>query len=263
MTTRSFYNHGEFSWVDLSAHDMERTKAFYEPLFGWTSVAQDTSGGPPYSRFEVAGKGVAGLGQMPDEVRSMGIPPSWNSYINVDDIETTVAKAVELGATVSLPTMKVLDAGWLAFVMDPTGGNVGFWQKNMHFGAQLVNEPGGFCWNELATRDIATASDFYCQLFGWRIEKDNNSPSNYHIIYNQDRPNGAFIGIEESWGEFPPQWLVYFTVNDADATIKKAELLGGKVCGPVMDIPEVGRFAMIADPDGAMFYAMKMHDPPE
>lgn len=263
MITKSFYNHGEFSWVDLTSHDMERAKAFYEPLFGWTSVAQDTSGGPHYSQFEFGGKGVAGLGEMPEEMKSQGIPPCWNSYINVDEIEATVAKAVELGATVSVSTMKVLDAGWLAFIMDPTGGSVGLWQRNMHFGAVLVNETGGFCWNELATRDIEKAYDFYGQLLGWSFEKDPNSAANYHIIHNQGRPNGAFIEIEESWGEFPPQWLVYFTVNDTDATIEKAELLGGKACGPVMDIPEVGRFSMIADPQGAMFYAMKLHNPPE
>ena len=85
MSTRTEYAHGEFSWVDLSSHDMGGAKEFYGNLFGWTAEDQETAGGPPYAMFKKGGKIVGGLGQLNDEMKAQGVPPMWNSYVNVDD----------------------------------------------------------------------------------------------------------------------------------------------------------------------------------
>jgi hypothetical protein len=263
MSLMTEYQHGQFSWVDLMAHDMEAAREFYGELFGWTSTTMDTQGGPPYAQFELDGKSVAGIGQMPDAMKSQGVPPIWNSYINVDDAEAITKKAEELGAEITMPLMKVVEAGWLTYIQDPTGGNVGVWQKIQHFGAQLANDPGAFCWNELATKDVDKACAFYADLLGWEYEENPGSPTKYYIIKNQGRMNGGIMQMDEKWGDLPTNWGVYFSVEDVDTTAENATLLGGSVVAPPFDVPEVGRIGVVADAQGAVFSIIKLDAPPD
>ncbi len=262
MSVKQGYAAGQFCWVDLLAHDMTSAKQFYGGLFGWACEDQDTQGGPPYAIFRLNGHQVAGMGQMQDEMKSQGIPPFWNSYINVEDVEATVAKAVELGGTLAMPPMQVLDAGWMAFIQDPTGGNVAVWKKNRHFGAELVNDVGSYCWNELATRDMDQAKEFYGQLFGWEYELNPNSPAPYFIIKNQGEMNGGIMAMDENWGDIPPCWTVYFTVADANDFSAKLQGLGGRVLHGPFDSP-VGPIVICGDAQGAAFNAIQMNVPPD
>ena len=260
MTIKSAYAHGEFSWVDLSSLDMAQAKQFYTRLFGWDAVDGDTQGGPPYAQFVQSGKIIAGLGELSDEMQEQGVLPTWNSYINVDDAQAIVDRAPELGGTVVVPYMQIMDAGWLAFLADPTGAVFAVWQKNKHVGAELCNEPVSFSWNECATRDIERASDFYSKLLGWKLESTPMGGTEYRVIKNRGRDNGGLLQMTAEWGEMPPHWMVYFAVADTDATAKKAAELGGEVSVPPTDIP-MGRFAVITDPQGAVFTVIKLNQP--
>lgn len=262
MTVKTEYQHGQFNWVDLSAHDASAAKSFYGELFGWTCADQDTQGGPPYAIFQLDGRHVAGIGQMNDEMKAQGIPPFWNCYVNVDDVEAAVQKTADLGGTVTMPAMKVLDAGWMAFIQDPTGANVALWQKDQHIGAQLVNSVGACCWNELATRDVEKAKEFYGRLLGWTFEEFPGTPTKYFVCKVGDNMNGGLMQMDEHGGEMPPCWCVYFSVADADVAAEKVTQLGGKVIQPPFDIP-VGRIAVVSDPQGAVFYVIKLSNPPE
>lgn len=259
MSERTEYRHGEFCWVDLVAHNMQEIQPFYESLLGWTTQMMDTQGGPPYAGFHLNGKGVAGLGEMPADMKSAGVPPMWNSYINVDDIEAVTQKAVEFGGKITMPVYPVLDAGTLAFIQDPTGGNVGLWQRNQHFGAEVVNTPGAFCWNELGTRDLDGAKDFYTKLFGWTYSINESSPSEYYIIENQGQMNGGMLKMTEEWGEMPPYWGVYFTVSDMKETVQTVEKLGGKICCAPFNTP-VGQMCVITDPQGAALNLIQLNE---
>ncbi len=258
MTEALPFAHGQFSWVDLAAHDATIAREFYEQLFGWNTVDVDTHGGPPYAQFYLHGKTVAGMGQMPDEMLSQNIPPMWSSYINVDDISAIVQKVPELGGQVAMPVMQVLDFGWMAFLSDPSGGHVGLWQKNTHSGAELAGVPGTFCWNELATRDMQTAQTFFAKLLGWEYEDSPGGKHPYKIIKNQGRQIGGIIQMDQNWGESPPHWLVYFSVADIDTTAAKLKDLGGSICVPIFEIPS-GRIAVVADPQGAAFTMMQFN----
>jgi predicted enzyme related to lactoylglutathione lyase len=262
MAKKTGYEHGQFSWVDLSSHGMAGAKQFYGSLFGWQADDQDTQGGPPYSIFKLEGKQAAGLGELSAEMRSQGIPPMWNSYINVDDIEATVKKAQELGATVTVPVIKVPDAGRLAYIQDPTGAHVAFWQKDKHFGAEVCNEPGSFCWNELLTRDMEKAKAFYGDLIGWTYEKHEPSPTDYYLIQAKSGMNGGIMKMTEEFGDAPPHWSVYFAVSDTDAIAKRVAELGGGVTVPPFDTP-VGKIAVLADPQGAHFSVISMKADPQ
>lgn len=260
MGVMTSYDDGQFSWVDLVAHDLNDAVEFYTKLFGWHCNMADTQGGPPYGMFQLQGKDVAGVGQMMADMKAQGMPPYWNSYVNVDDIEAVAKKTSDLGGQVVMPVMQVMEAGWLAYIQDPTGGTLGLWQKNQHFGAGLVNVPHTFCWNEFATRDIEKAKDFFGQLFGWEFADNPKSPTKYYIIKNKGKENGGLMQMDERWGEMPPAWMVYFTVESAEKAVAKVSELGGKVVLPPFDIV-VGRMAIVSDPQGGTFTVIKMFEP--
>lgn len=262
MTEYQAHPPGQFCWVDYSAHNMDDARKFYGGLFGWDSQLGPVHEGQPgpYGFFMQGDKLVAGIGELTKEMAAM-MPPVWNNYVSVQDCAATVAKAKELGAEVVFDTQVIPEAGSLAFLKDPTGAVCGLWQPNNHHGAQLCNVPGSFSWNELATRDIEAAAKFYSALFGWEL-KDNPGPTKMYIIENNGRPNGHMMQMNEEWGEMPPAWAVYFSVEDTDAAAKKAVELGGKVAVEPFDIPP-GRIAVIADAQGGHFYIIKLSQAPD
>jgi uncharacterized protein len=250
MTERNGYPAGTPSWVDLGSRDLDDSKRFYGGLFGWTAEAgADPALTAGYSMFVLHGKVVAGLGKLTEE----GAAPSWSTYVTVDDADRTLALAHEHGATVLVEPMDVLDAGRMATFVDPTGARLSVWQPGVHQGAQLVNEPGALCWNELATRDINAAKDFYKAVFGWVGDTNAFEGTTYTEWKLDDHSVGGMIQIDEDWpDEIPSHWIVYFHVDDCDVVAARAEELGGKVAVPPTDIPP-GRFAVIVDPQEAMF----------
>jgi uncharacterized protein len=115
---------------------------------------------------------------------------------------------------------------------------------------------GRFSWNELLTTDPEGAKSFYAQLFGWTSQDWPMSDFNYSIVKAGDLDVGGIMQIPSHAKGVPPTWGAYVTVNDVDATAAEAEKLGGKVCIPPTDIPTVGRFTVIQDPQGAMISAI-------
>ncbi len=261
MKTEQF-SPGTFSWVDLATTDAEAAKRFYCELFGWTAEDMPTDAGNDYTMLQLDGDLVCALWQMQGEMKSQGIPPHWQSYITVDDVDAMADKAAKLGATIAMPPMDVMTAGRMAVIQDPTGAMVALWQKKDHGGAQRVNEPESFCWNELQTRDIAKAEAFYGELFGWTTNH-NESPMGgvYVEIRHNDRPAGGMLPIRPEWGDVPSHWGVYFAVADCDAALKKATGLGAKGLMPPVDIPGTGRFVMLQDPQGAVFSVIALESP--
>jgi uncharacterized protein len=263
MTEMTEYPHGLFCWVDLVAHDLEAAKRWYGELFGWTAEDSDTEGGPPYVIFSKDGKAVAGGGQMMSEMKAAGVPAMWNDYVKVNDCAATEAKAIELGATVAMPTMQVMDAGWMCFLQDPTGAHVGMWQPNRHHGAALVNSPGAFCWNELATGDVEAAKRFYAGLFGWDYSSDTTAEFQYISIRLGSRENGGIMAMAgPEWEGASPHWNTYFTVEDIAATVAQIRETGGKIMVEPHEIPNVGRFAVVSDPQGASFSVIELLEEP-
>ena len=111
--------------------------------------------------------------------------------------------------------------------------------------------PGAFSWCELMTTDPAAATAFYSQLFGRKIEAMNMGMP-YNVVKVGAAAIGGIMGMPPGAPPgMPPTWLPYVTVADVDALVEKVASLGGKVHMPPTDIPSVGRFAVIADPQGA------------
>ena len=260
MARLKAYQHGQFSWVDLMTPDAAAAKEFYAALLGWSHVNFPTDQGGVYTQFTYHNLPVAGLGEMSAGMKASGGPAFWNSYVTVDDADTVAATVEPLGGQITMPVMQVMSAGRMAFLTDAEGAYFAIWQPGDHAGAALVNEPGSLCWNELLTKDVETAKVFYNALFGWEIRAVDSLPLEYYVISNAGRMNGGMLAWVEDMGDVPPNWGVYFSVADCDASVERVEELGGRLILPPRDI-EPGRFAVVADPAGAVFSLMYLHAP--
>lgn len=253
------YPDGVFSWVDLTTSDIAGAHAFYHGLFGWQADEQPVGdSGTAYTNFRIGGYTVAGGGQMQPEMLAGGAPSVWVSYVNHSDIDAVAERAAAAGGVVFLPPMDVLDAGRMALIQDPTGAPFGLWQPKTHVGAQVVNQPNSFVWNELQTSDRERARAFYQEVFGWTDRLDDTGYVTWH---DGDRVQCGAIQIGDDWGDVSPHWLVYFLVDDVDATAACALELGGKVHHGPSAAGELGRLAVLADPQGAIFAAIKFNGP--
>jgi predicted enzyme related to lactoylglutathione lyase len=244
------YAPGTPTWIDLGAPDIDKAAAFYGGLFGWAAEeagpVEETGG---YRTFTYKGHRVAGLGP----AQNPG-PPFWTSYFAVADADASVAKAKELGGMCFVEPMDVMDLGRMAVLADPTGAAFSVWQAGAHRGAALVNEANTWCWNELSTRDLATAKAFYRDLLGAGLGGADE--------YVELQVGGASVAgmmpmPEMVPAEVPPYWLVYIAVDDCDASVAKAQGLGASLVTGPMEVP-VGRLAVLADDQGAMFAVIKM-----
>ncbi|HEX3446072.1 MAG TPA: VOC family protein [Chthoniobacterales bacterium] len=115
---------------------------------------------------------------------------------------------------------------------------------------------GMFSWNELLTTDPAAAEEFYTQLFGWTTQAWPMGDFDYTIMKAGEVDVGGIMPIPEMAKGMPPLWGAYVTVDDVDATAAKAEKLGGKIIVAPQEIPTIGRFTVIQDPQGAVISAI-------
>ena len=122
---------------------------------------------------------------------------------------------------------------------------------------------GRFVWYDLMTTDPNGAADFYTKIAGWGTQPWENSPTPYTMWTTGDAPIGGVMKLmPEMAGSVPPHWIGYVAVPNVDDSAAQAEALGGKVLTPPMDIPEVGRFAVISDPQGAAIAIFTPKDNP-
>ncbi len=260
MTEMTSYAPGSFCWADLATNDTDGAKAFYTALFGWEAVDMPTEAGVPYTMLLKDGKQVCALYAMgPDHG---GVPPHWQTYVSVEDLDATAAAFPAHGGSVLMPPMDIMDAGRMSMVQDPTGAVLGLWQAKQHLGAALWNQPGAICWNELLTHDVEKARGFFADVLGWTTK---TSPSvmegKYHLLVNAEQQVGGMMQIEPEWGPMPSNWAIYLGVDDCDGTIAETERRGGTLLFPAMEIENVGRFAYLQDPQGAVFAIIQHPDP--
>ena len=249
---------GAFSWPELATTDQKAGVAFYRSLFGWDLKEAPMGPNEIYSMFTMRDREVAaGYTQREDE-RKMHIPPHWNAYITVEDVDASAKRAAELGAKVLAPPFDVMDAGRMAVLQDPTGAVFQIWQSKRSIGARIVNEPGALCWTELSTRDTKTAAAFYTQFLGWSAKVGGEGVNAYTEFTPKggNYPVAGMIDIAafgERGAHVPPNWMPYFQVADINASFEKAKSLGAQVGVPPTKIADAGQFTVLADPQGAMF----------
>ncbi len=249
------YPPGSFCWADVATTDTAAAKAFYADLFGWTAEDFEMADAPPYTIFRQAGGDVCGLGPVPPETQAAGLPPYWSVYVAVDKVDTTVAEAAGLGGAVLFPPFDIPETGRMAVIRDPAGAALSLWQRDGAYPgyAKAGGVPGTVCWNELRTPDAEAAGRFYGALFEWRLRDASGPDGAYYEFLAAGGSVGGLLPITSEMGEVPPHWLVYFAVADCDATAARVADLGGGVVRQPTSIPDVGRYAVVHDPLGAVF----------
>jgi predicted enzyme related to lactoylglutathione lyase len=242
------------SWVDLSSSDPKASSEFYAKLFGWQ---MQVSPDPQYGGYVVAqigGKDVAGIGpkMMPEA------PTAWMVYVGTSDADALSAKVQAAGGKVIAPTMDVGDQGRMAVFQDPAGAFISAWQPKAMAGFQ-TDVPGAFGWAELSARGLDKALPFYAAVFGWsprRSEMGDAERPYTEFLLGGDSIAGAMEMNPMVPAGVPSYWMVYFNVGDVDVSFRKAIDAGATEMLSPTDFPG-GRFAILADPQGATFGLLK------
>jgi uncharacterized protein len=239
MGSRERYTPGTFCWADLGVTDRDGAKAFYGELFGWEAEDQTGPRGNVYTFLRQDGAAVTALRDG---------EPVWISYVSVEDVDATLERAREAGASVVAEPRDVGPAGRSAVLSDPEGATFGLWQAGDFVGAGVVNDEGSMVWQQLSTSNVPAAKDWYGQLLGWTWEELEGS-GGYELARTPDgRLNGGLAQLPVPG--VTPTWEVCFTVADVAAACERAEELGGATIMPRMTSP-VGDFAQVSDPQGA------------
>lgn len=250
---------GAFCWIDLGTTDAAGAKRFYRDLLGWELVDSPMpGGGAPYTMIRHRGRDVGGLYELTEEMTGQGIPPHWLSYICVESLDETMGRVGSLGGEIKMGPQDVMDVGRMAVVQDPTGAVFALWQPLKHPGMGVKNEPGAVCWFELVTKDPAAAKKFYTGLIGYGTRDERMGTTDYTFLTRGETSEAGLMAITPEMGPVPSHWMVYLTVADCEATVEKAKSLGGRAFHPPMDVPGVGRFCTLADPQGAVFSVIRL-----
>jgi len=239
------------AWVDIASKDAAGSRSFYSQLFGWDAQVNPDPQYGGYALAKLNGEDAAGIGPAMDP----NAPPAWNIYIGTDDAADLAQRVSAAGGTVVMAPFPVGDQGTMAVFQDPTGAFISAWQGTRMGGFQTEGE-GAFAWAELNTRGIDQATSFYATVFGWThdtMAAGTAGMPDYTTFYTSgDRVAGAMPMDAAMPPHIPSYWMPYFAAADVDAAFEKAKRLGAQEMVAPTDFPQ-GRFAIVSDPEGAMF----------
>ncbi|MFF2654123.1 VOC family protein [Streptomyces sp. NPDC058045] len=242
-------------WVDLMTRHQQAALDFYRPLFGWSGDPGE--GG--YAVLERNGGAVAGIGSAQAEEGRPEPPHVWTTYLASDDARGTARRITGAGGTVVVEPREIGTVGTMLLAADPTGAVFGVWQGGDFPGAGVVNEPGAVIWNDCATRDVATAAEFYEAVFGLEARPVPDGGGFGLHPAGAERPVGGLrdMAASDYPENVPPHWLTCFAVSDTPATVEAASRTGGPVLAPPTPTP-YGVLAVLSDPWGATFAVMQV-----
>ncbi len=244
---------GRIVWHELNAIDVEASAAFYSEFFGWQIV--ETEMGPGYT-LHLIQNGEDTIGSMLPKSPDDPSPPHWIAYVDVEDIEDTVASAIALGGSAPVPSMEIPGVGRFAILKDRQGGVIAVWQGQGDGGGDDPEVPalGSFGWNELVTTDAPAAKAFYAPLFEWQpIPMNPQAPEEYTLfVRTGERCEAAMMPIPADVQDPQTAWIPYVVVKDTDEAVERAEGLGATLHVAPKNTPG-GRIAVLRDPGGANF----------
>ncbi|MGL5839997.1 MAG: VOC family protein [Sphingorhabdus sp.] len=260
--------HGDFIWYELLTSNADAAGDFYGKLIGWTSIKSDQPG-MDY-RFFSSGDGsndddgVGGYMAITPEMADGGARPSWVGYLNVDDVDSSIASITSAGGNVLMPAMDLEGVGRMAMVADPQGAPFYIMRPTPpahnpdgYSKAFAATEPkvGHCAWNELSTDDPEAAKTFYGAQFGWTKdgEMDMGPMGKYEFLKASD-DRFTLGAVMPKMPEMPvSMWSFYFRVPDIDKAAETVKANGGSILQEPIEIPG-GEFSLVAmDPQSAVF----------
>jgi len=237
---------GRFVWFEYVSKDAPRAQGLFGELFGWSTKSVPMPDGA-YTMIAAAdGTTIGGYFAAPE-----GAPPkaSWLPYLLVSSAAEIATKVKGLGGSVMKEPFKVGDFATMAVVVDPLGAPFALWQPTKAEDTPKP-QPGHFVWNELPSKDPTASVQFYSQVGGFTSSKmDMGGMGTYHLLESGGQRRAGIMA--QQMPEAPHAWLPYVQVASADQTADKAKRLGATIVVPPTQIPNVGRFAIFVDPQGA------------
>ena len=250
MTTGMRRTH-DFCWINVMSGEAQKAREFFGELLHWDFGAMP---GVPGGQLILVGGRVAGALMDLDEC---GTPPHIGVMIKVDSADAGAAKVDVLGGKAEAP-MDVLANGRMAMCSDPNGAVFALWQAKAEAGIDVDGRAHGApTWFETLTSDADRAAEFYGALFGWTVAQQPMPEATYTLFSLGAEPIAGAMPILPRMGAMTSHWKTFFAVDDADAAARQAVALGGTLCMPVQDIPDVGRFGMLQSPQGVAFYILE------
>ena len=244
--TRSTYRHGHIVWHELMTTDGAAAEKFYGALLGWTFRHTDMGEKGIYRLIDANGREQGGILETRPEDK---IPPHWCGYVSVPDVDAAAKAAAENGGRVPCAPMDIPHVGRFAYVLDPEGAGFVVFRDNK--GDSTPPEMPGlsdFCWDTLAVNDGERALAFYSAVAGWTRGKFGDAPG----LFLATGAGQTIADVEAPQGGAPSHWMTHVVVANLNDARAKAESLGARIYAPLIEVPNVGKMAIIGDPWGAV-----------
>jgi len=240
---------GKFVWIEHVSSDAKRAQTFYGEVLGW-KVEGAPMGDFTYEMIKAGDTTIGGY------ATPHGEPPHWISYVSVDDVDATAKAIRAAGGKVLGDPSDIPGVGRMARCADPLGATFNLFHSVQGDPEDQAVRPAGHVdWNELTTPEPDQALAFYEKILGYSHDKMDMPNGAYLILKKGETARG---GIMKSPAPgIPAMWTQYIAVDDADAAVTRATRGGGRVALPAMSVPDVGRFAILVDPLGAVFGVIK------
>jgi predicted enzyme related to lactoylglutathione lyase len=242
---------GDFCWINVVTPQPEQAREFFSRILGWTYFEIPGLG----HGVQVGGRDIGGLFDLEGPNVPTCAIPVIGVMVKVDNADATCERVTTLGGTAK-PAFDVADSGRMGMCHDPNGARFDVWEPKAMPGSDADKSlHGAPSWSESLTTDVARATTFYTELFGWTAEVKHMPEMDYTVFKNGGTDIAGLMHVPMEG--IPPHWGTYFTVDDADEAAKVAVELGATIFVPPMDIPGIGRFCGIISPQGVRFYAIK------
>ncbi len=241
---------GTISWRELMSAKPEESERFYSELFAW-KINSVPYGPTTYRLVHVSvganEKQIAGIMQFDKP----GIAPHWVSYVTVEDVDQTAAKAKARGGTIANAPMDIPNVGRFAVILDPDGApSVAF--KSANPSTETPNATparGEFVWEHLNSPSPEKSIAFYTQVYGWKSRPQEGDPRMF-VLSTEEKMD--VCTIMQAPPGMPAHWLTYVVVDKLKDANDRVKRLGGKVITDEIPIPGFGALAVVEDAHGAL-----------
>jgi predicted enzyme related to lactoylglutathione lyase len=238
-------------WAELLTTDPAAAKTFYGAVIGWTYKPFADAKQPYDIAHRPDGQPMGGVMPLP---QGMNVPPHWEMYIAVNDIDATIAQVTRLGGLSMSGVNDVPGVGRLSTLTDPQGAIFAVIQPTPEASAEMPPANGDVAWRELYTTDVQTARKFYQDIFGWAdIAEHDMGPMGTYYMFGRAESLGGMMNKTPDMAQLPTAWGLYLRVPSVDAAAEQVRKSGGQVLHGPMDVPGGSRIANCLDPQGASF----------
>lgn len=241
------YQNLKFCWHGIITTDVERAKAFYPEVLGWSTMVTPMGEGEA-TMFAAAG--VPRLHVMPPPMP--GMPSHWENYLRVADVDQATRAAKANGGAIVVPPTDI-PPGRFSVVTSPSGAALSlFHEADPAASENPPPGPGSIHWTELHSTDLDADLAWLRSTLGVTTEEMPIDGGGTYYLLNGE--NGALGGAMASMhAGAPAYWLTWVEVEDADAALGRVKRHGGTAMTPVMEMKDIGRMAVVADPTGGVF----------